>query len=100
MTGGCSMAAMIVKGPPQWGQGSIRYGTLVYERPPWFSPREPAFAVPNRSQRFCEQPGPAQAGQDRDGVSHPQRRARSGRLPCSESQAQKGGDLLGALRME
>ena len=63
MTEGSSMAARIVKVPPHCGHCSMSISNTRLRKPSlafalWG--RRPPFKT--RSRRFCEQPGPAQAG--------------------------------------
>jgi hypothetical protein len=60
-----TMAPIIFKGPPQWGQCCRSISNTRLRKPSLAFALRPAFAVQNRSRRFCEQAGPAQAGRRR-----------------------------------
>ena len=62
---GISMAAMNFKVPPHWEQCSMAISNTRLRKASLVSPFGPAFAVQNRSRRFCEQPGPAHRGRRR-----------------------------------
>ena len=61
----------IFKVPPHWGHCSMPISNTRLRKPSPASPCGPAFAVRNRSRRFCEQPGPARGQAPREGA--PQR---------------------------
>ena len=80
------------------GHCSMSISNAVYESPPWLSRFGPAFAVQNRSRRFCEQPGLAHGADATGGRTSPW--SAEGVLALTGTFGQPGTGALPAWRPE